>query len=126
MNQPDNTPESDFTPDSGASVESMSAFLPLTLLAASLIVVLGWQVSTSSNQRGLLQQGIENRAPVLQQARQTQAGLQKLVIDLIEASKDDNEAISVIAKYNVQIGGKPVVTAGSPPPAASPSATPKP
>ena len=124
MNEPENTSEDDFTPDTEESVESMSAFLPLTLVAASLIVVLGWQVSTSSSQRSQLQQGIESRTPVLQQARQTQDGVQKLIVDFIEAAKDDKEAIAVIAKYNVQIGGKPVVTASSPPPASAASATP--
>ena len=125
MNAPENQPEADFAED---SAQALSAFLPLSLLALSLMIVLGWQVSNSNSQRNLLQQGITNREPVLQQARQAQAGLQKLVVDLIDASKDDNDAIAIIAKYNVQIAGKPVVTAGpaapvGPASAASPAAT---
>jgi len=107
-----NAPNSDASP----SCCGMNAFLPLTLLSLSFAIILGSEVYTSNLQRGLLEQGIAQREPAVQQSRQVQSGLQKLAMDLFEAAKDDSDAKKIIAKYNIQFSGNPAAA-----PAASPS-----
>ena len=126
MSTPENTPEvaaaesvaneaapaessaSEPTETTSASPQTMSAFLPLVLMAVSLLFSLVWQLKNSSAQSDLLQQNITQRQQGVAQSRQLQSGLEKLVMDLIDAAKDDDDAKRVIAKYNIQMGGKPV------------------
>ena len=94
---------------------SMSAFLPLALLGASLALVLAFQVSVILPQKGLLQQALTQNEQSVQQSKQVQAGLQRLVMDVVNAATDDKDAQAIIAKYGIQVSGS------APAPAASPA-----
>lgn len=97
--------------------QSMSAFLPLTLLGISVLLGLIFQVSVMVPQRTLLQNVITHNEKGVQQSKQVQAGLQKLVMDLIAAAPQDKDAQAIITKYGIQVSGT------SPVPAASPAAS---
>jgi len=107
------TPENNFE-----SPESKGAFLPLLLLGISFALVLIFQISVLLPQRDLLQKVIKQNEKGVEQSRQVQAGLQKLVMDLIAAAPDDKDAQAIITKFGIQVSGT------SPVPAASPSAKP--
>ena len=103
-------------PDTTPCCGGKSAFLPLTILALSFALIMGSEVYNTKAQRDLLINGVVQRKPAVQQSLQVQSGLQKLAMDLLDAAKDDNDAKKIIAKYNIQVSGNPVVA-----PAASPS-----
>ena len=90
-----------------------SGFIPLTLLAVSLLIVFIWQLSNISSQRTALQNLIQNQQQAVQQSRQVQAGLEKLVTDLLDLSQNgDEDAKAIVAKYGIaRQGGAPAVSA---------------
>lgn len=77
----------------------MDAFIPLVLLSISFIVLLAWQVSITSTQRGQLETAISRQGPQVAQAEQVQAGLKKLAGDLMQAAQTDGTAKAIAAKY---------------------------
>ena len=107
------TPEND-----SESPESKGAFLPLLLLGVSFALVLIFQVSVLLPQRSMLQTVIQQNEKGVEQSKQVQAGLQKLVLDLIAAAPEDKDAQAIITKFGIQVSGT------SPIPAASPAAKP--
>jgi len=109
----ESTPDFEFE-----SSQSMSAFLPLALLGVSLAIVLIFQVSVLLPQRTLLQQALTQSEQGVEQSKQVQAGLQRLVMDLVNSSADDKDAQAIIAKYGIQVTGG---AAPAPAPAASPA-----
>ena len=96
------------------SSRSMSAFLPLALLGVTLAMVLVFQVSILLPQRTLLQQALTQNEVGVQQSKQVQAGLQRLVMDLVNSAADDKDAQAIIAKYGIQVTGNPAAAAASP------------
>lgn len=102
----------------------MSAFVPLTLLSVSIVLVMAWQVHVSSKQCEMLTQTIEqNKGPVME-AQQVQNGLTKLVSDLYEVAKDDNDAKMILYVYGVcdPRTGQPLVKVNNPGPMAAAAA----
>lgn len=96
--------------EDGATAEH-GAFLPITLLSLSIAVVLISFVSNASSQQAALKQAIERNRPVLQQAAQLQNATRKLLADMAEIAKDDNDAKLILYRANVRRpDGKPVVT----------------
>ena len=94
--------------------EQMSSFLPLLLLACSFVLILIFQVSQLLPQRSLLQNALVQNTQGVQQSKQVQAGLQKLVMDLAAAAAEDKDAQAIMTKYGIQVSGSPA-------PAASPA-----
>ena len=89
------------------------SFIPIVLVTLSIIVAFGWQVQRISQDRDNLQankQKLEEFAqttlPKLEdqvlKAKQIQAGLEKLVLDLLEAAKTDPDAKAIVTKYNIK------------------------
>ena len=83
----------------------LDAFIPLVLLSVSIIVLLGWQVSVGSNQRGLLENAITRQEPAVSQAQQIVDGVTKLVTDLLAAAQTDDTAKAIVEKYKIQQNG---------------------
>jgi hypothetical protein len=83
----------------------MDAFIPLVLLSVSIIVLLGWQVSVSSTQKGLIENAITRQGPSVTQAQQVQASVSKLVSDLLQAAQTDEGAKAIVVKYKIQQNG---------------------
>jgi hypothetical protein len=102
--------------------QPMGTFLPLTLLGVSLALVLAFQVSVLMPQRNLLQQALTQNEQGVQQSKQVQAGLQRMVMDIVTAAADDKDAQAIIAKYGIQVSGSSPIPATSP--ATSPAASP--
>ena len=96
-----------------------SAFIPLTLLAVSLLIVFIWQLSNISSQRSGLQNLIQNQQQAVQQSHQVQAGLEKIVGDLLDlAQGGDDDAKAIVAKYGIaRQGGAQAAPAASATPA---------
>ena len=89
-----------------------SPFIPLVLLAVSLLIVFVWQLSNISSQRSALQNLVQSQQQTVQQSRQIQAGLEKLVNDLVDlAQSGDDDAKAIVTKYGIsRQGGAASVT----------------
>jgi len=82
--------------------QKMSCFLPLTLLAVSLLAILFFQVSLLISQKSLLNNAIEQGKPGVQQSQQVQAGLSNLLQDVMAAAQNDKDAQAIIDKYGIR------------------------
>ena len=78
---------------------------PRDLVREAVLVLLGWQVSVASTQRGLLETTIKNQEAAITQSDQVQAGVRKLASDLMEAAQTDDTAKAIAAKYIKSSGG---------------------
>jgi hypothetical protein len=106
--------------ETNSSCCKTSGFIPLVLVAASIILILAAQLNGLMNQRKNIQTAVQNQQAsvqnALQQSRLIQAGLEKVVSDVLELAQDgDPDAKAIIAKYGISRQGAPA-------PAASPAA----
>lgn len=86
------------------SIIRPDAFLPLTLLSISLILIFIWQLSTISSQRSGFQNTIQRQDELVSQSHKVQAGLEKLVNDLLDLAQTDAEAKAIVQKYGIARG----------------------
>lgn len=107
------------------SSSSDKSFVPIVLLSLSIIVFFVWQLKIISQDRDTLQTNKQKMEEFEQstlpklddqvgKAKQIQAGLEKLVLDLLDVAKTDSEAKAIVTKYNIQ----QQAPAGSPTPAS--------
>lgn len=105
--------------ESNSSCGNNSCFIPLVLVALSLIVAFGSQLYSEVAQRKSIQLAVENQQnavqQALQQSRLVQAGLEKVVNDVLElAQSGDPDAKAIIAKYGVSRQGGAAAPSASP------------
>lgn len=98
------------------TVEGLTAFWPVSLVALSLCAILVWQLIVANQVRQHATQLIEQQNKLVDQSRRVQAGLQKFARDLIEVAKTDEEAKNIVTKYGISMT--------NPAPAAAPQASP--
>ncbi len=84
------------------SIIRPDAFLPLTLLSISLVLIFIWQLSAISSQRTAFQSTIQRQEDLVSQSHKVQAGLEKLVNDLLDLAQTDNDAKEIVKKYGIQ------------------------
>ena len=103
-------------PAPGSEV-TFSPFLPLTLVALSMVILLAWQSTSAFQQRRSLVQLQDRQNQVAAQAAQAEAQLQSLMMDLLELAKTDEDAQTIAAKYNIKFSPPPPAPGTSGPPA---------
>lgn len=81
---------------------SRSAFLPLTLLAFSLLITMAWQIFLSLQTRSNARAQFEQRKQLVEQSTKIQSSLQNLVNDLLKLAETDKDAQSVVNKYQIR------------------------
>jgi hypothetical protein len=78
------------------------AFLPIVLIALSLLILFCWELKNTSKQRAALQSAIQRQEEGVKQSKAIQAGLEKLVLDLLGLAKSgDADAVAIVKKYNI-------------------------
>ncbi len=80
-----------------------TAFWPLCLLALSIGILLGWQVLLAGQQYISLQRMAEQQAVTTQQAAQAESKLQAIMMDLVELSQSNKEALAIVKKYGIKV-----------------------
>ena len=117
MNAP--TPDENFSDETqnneaefSTAPAAMSAFVPLTLMCISFILVMFWQVRGASKQCDALTQGIQQNQGQVAEAQQLQAGYWKIVKDLFEVAKDDDAAKIILLNNDIRDPqtGRPLVS----------------
>ena len=77
-------------------------FWPLFLMALSLAAFLGWQVLNAVRQYLDLVRLADQQTLLTGQAAQAETKLQAMMMDLLELSKTDAEAKTIVTKYNIK------------------------
>lgn len=76
-------------------------FLPIVLIAVSLIVVLGQNLLSVREQKSTLNQVVEQQKPAIEQSRQVQVHFKKMMMDLLQLAQTDAEAKAIATKYGI-------------------------
>lgn len=89
-----------------------SPFWPLCLMALSLIIILGWQLTAGIQQYLGSLQMVDQQAVLANQAAQTESKLQSMMSDLLLLAKTDAEAQAIITKYRIKLNADKPDTMG--------------
>ncbi len=95
--------------------ERFHGFWPLLLMGTSLLLILSWEILVGIRTRETAQQTQQQQIRLVDQAKQVQVGLEKLVRTLVDLSKTDDDAKRLVTKFGIKISEP-----------AAPSPTPKP
>ncbi len=83
--------------------EGRSPFLPLLLIAASLIMVLSWNLAMAWKQKTHVDRTAIQQEIQLDQAVQAEAKLRAIMTDLLELAKTDADASAIVKRYKIAI-----------------------
>jgi hypothetical protein len=90
-------------------------FWPVFLIGLSLLTVFTWEIWIGVVTRRAAQQLEEKQVRMVDQARQVQSGLEKLVRGLVELSRTDDAAKNLVTKFGIKVNN-PSVPAVTPTP----------
>jgi hypothetical protein len=83
------------------STPRFGPFWPLCVMAVSLSIFFGWQLTGAVQQRVLLVRLADQHAILSNRAAQAESELQSLSMDLLTLSRTDAEAKSICEKYRI-------------------------
>lgn len=86
-------------------------FWPMFLIGLSLLLIFAWEIWVGVATRHAAQQLREQQVWKVDQARQVQSGLEKLVRGLVELSKTDDGAKNLVTKFGIKLNSPAVPTA---------------
>jgi hypothetical protein len=86
-------------------------FWPVFLIGLSLLLVFAWEIWVGVATRHAAQQLQEQQVRMVDQAKQVQSGLEKLVRELVELSKTDDAAKKLVTKFGVKVNNLSVPAA---------------
>jgi hypothetical protein len=88
--------------DSSYGSPRHNGFIPLTLLAVSFTILLGWQIFLSLQARANARAQFEQRKQLVDQSTKVQGGLEVLVNDLLTLAETDRDAKAIVDKYQIR------------------------
>ena len=85
-------------------------------MGLSLLIVFSWEIWVGVATRRSAQQLQEQQVRVVEQSKQVQAGLEKLVRGLVELGKTDEAAQKLVTKFGIKVNEPqlPTITTPSP------------
>jgi len=105
-------PDYNFNQPTVVHTDSFSLQLPFALLSAAIAIVMVAQTVNVFKARTQLRDGktqlaeaYRNREALVKQSSEIQNKLQALILDLLLLSKTDEDAKTIVAKYNIQQNG---------------------
>jgi len=78
-------------------------FWPLCLMALSLAIFLGWQLTAAVRQHSGLLRMQEQQTILAGQAAQAESKLQAMIVDLLTLAKTDADAKAIVLKYRINM-----------------------
>ena len=90
-------------------------FWPVFLLGLSLLMVFTWEIWVGVATRSAAQQLQEQQVRKVNQAKQVESGLEKLVRGLVDLSRTDDAAKNLVTKFGIKVNN-PSVPAATPNP----------
>ena len=98
-----------------SSEKTYSAFCPVLLIAASVIILLAWNLN---QMLAVHSNGVRINAQLeaqMGQAAQTEERLRVMMADLVELAKSDTDAETIIKRYKIAFSAPPKGTAPAAP-----------
>ncbi len=80
-----------------------TVFWPVLLLGVSLLLLLVWEIWVGAADRRSAQQLQDQQVRVVEQSKQAQQHLEKLVRDLVHLAKTDPEAQKLVTKFAIKV-----------------------
>jgi hypothetical protein len=80
-----------------------SGFWPLLILNLAFLTILIWQLVLISTEKSNLQAQLESRKTLVEQSKNAQSDLEKLVRDLLDLSQKDPQAKAIVEKYKIAV-----------------------
>ena len=108
-------PEPHIHPTGHQYLPTYHGFWPIFLIGLSLLLIFGWEIWIGVATRQTTRQLQEKQVRMVDQARQVQSGLEKLVRGLVELSKTDDAAKNLVTKFGIKLNN-PSVPAETPTP----------
>lgn len=92
-----------------------NGFWPVFIIGLSLVLILTWEIWVGVAARQSAQQLQEQQVKVVEQSKQVQAGLEKLVRGLVDLGKTDETAQKLVTKFGIKVN-EPAVPTSTPTP----------
>jgi hypothetical protein len=87
-------------------------FLSVLLIGISVAIFFIWQIISSSQQGAAFKSTVERQSQLVEQSKQIQGSLERLVLDVMDLAKTgDEDAKAVITKYGIQQQSQPAPAA---------------
>ncbi len=93
-----------------ADVSASDIFWPVLLMGLSLVLVLSWEIWIGAETRRSAQQLQEQQVKVVDQAKQAQLSLEKLVRGLVDLARTDENAKKLVTKFGIKLNNPTVPT----------------
>ena len=90
-------------------------FWPVLLMGLSLLLIFSWEIWIGVSTRQSAQQLQEQQVKTVEQAKQVQSGLEKLVRGLVDLAKTDEAAQKLVTKFGIKVNN-PTVPESTPAP----------
>lgn len=78
-------------------------FWPVFLIGVSLVLILVWEIQVAIATRSTTEQLREQQIRAVEQAKNVQGQLEKLVRGLVELAKTDEAAKQIVTKYGIKL-----------------------
>ena len=88
------------------------SFWPQLLVAMSVMLFLGWQLTAALQQRQSLRHLVDQQSVLVNQAAQVEGAFKAMMTDLVSLSSSDADARAIVAKYRISFN--PNAQVGSP------------
>ena len=105
--------------DNPTPAKQFSAFLPVCLLAISSLLILFWNLKIVRDQHAASVQFVAQLDTQLAQALQAEVKLKQMMADLLDISKTDTDAATIVKRYGISFSPTPAATTAPTPAAAT-------
>ncbi|MDR1192448.1 MAG: hypothetical protein LBK60_12430 [Verrucomicrobiales bacterium] len=85
--------------------DNIKPFLAYLVLAAAIVILVGWQIIVSVGAHSNLNNALKGRVDAVGRAETTQKSLESFVVDLIQLAERDAGAKEIVEKYQIRKGG---------------------
>jgi len=87
--------------NSNASEQKYTAFLPVLLLSLSLVAFFVWNMVLTVRLRAGAARVRDQQEMMVLQAMQAEERMKRMMVDLLELAKTDEDAEAIVTKYNI-------------------------
>jgi hypothetical protein len=85
-------------------------FWPVLLIGLSILLIFAWEIRVNISTRQSAQKLQEQQVRLVDQAKQVQTGLEKIVRGLVDLARTDEEAKKLVTKFGIKINNPTVPT----------------